>query len=711
VPELQAGDPAWIGPFRLRERLGDGDGDGVGSLGPLYLGQSPLDHLVVVRTLHADLAADQGLRARLTSDVAAAREVSGPHVAPLVGADLSGPAPWIAWEWVPGESLAATVGGGPGNQHGPLPWPAFATLATQLADGIWSLHEAGVIHGDLTPGSVFLGKDGPVVTGFGVSAAVAALRAAAAALPADVLEFLSPEQAAGGESSPAGDMFSLGAVLAYALRGAGPYPVQARSGARHPIDYDQPDLDGIPDFLRPLIGRCLRADPDSRAPSDGFAALLAVTIRSAPRRVIAALTSPSTAVAPSAAAIPGATAPHGAVTPQPALASNTASPPTVPARRGQSSPPGGPPRRRPPIALIWSVVALTALTGIIWLSAATNTGPRLPVPGATQIYFSDYQAGDCLTGNARMNSDTPWPDLMWLVPCSGTHTYEVYYADFAHWPAETSFPGTAAVESAAVSICGGQFTQYTGMVTTDTVYSYWYVIPIDSASWAYGNRQLVCIAYFPTSDHPDGYPIIGSLKGAEPRMLAAAGVSGGPPPLTAVTGQGPGRKPAPANSPRNQGAKSMQAKLSNCITVTTYSPAHGFDPLTADVTDLVKAGFPARPEDQHHLARFNQVLASLKGKFSYVTPTFRLNPETFHGPLRAPRSRAAPPRTRTRRVPRRRLGPRGLRRRPDDTDGHPVRVRGHASIAKPRIQSAERARASHPSHGPSPSLASLGMRS
>src|SRR5882724_3860392 len=288
MPELQAGDPAWIGPFRLRERLGDGDG--VGSLGPLYLGQSPLDHLVVIRALHPDLAADQRLRARLTHDVAAAREVSGPHVAPLVGADLSGPAPWVAWEWVPGDSLAAAVGQGPGNrgpgnQPGPLPWSAFATLATQLAEGIWSLHEAGVVHGDLTPGSVFLGRDGAVVTGFGVGAAVAAFRATAAAWPVDVLQFLSPEQAAGGEATPASDMFSLGAVLAYALRGAGPYPVQARAGARRPIDYDQPDLDGVPYFLRPLIARCLRADPDNRAPSDGFAALLAVTIRSAPRRV------------------------------------------------------------------------------------------------------------------------------------------------------------------------------------------------------------------------------------------------------------------------------------------------------------------------------------------------------------------------------------------------------------------------------------------
>lgn len=83
----------------------------------------------------------------------------------------------------------------------------------------------------------------------------------------------------------------------------------------------------------------------------------------------------------------------------------------------------------------------------------------------------------------------------------------------------------------------------------------------------------------------------------------------------------------------------MQARLSNGMTVTTYSPAHGFDPLTADSADLVKAGFPARPADPHHLARFNQVFGSLKGKFTYITPTFRHNPDTVHGP----RQRAVQP--------------------------------------------------------------------
>ncbi len=73
-------------------------------------------------------------------------------------------------------------------------------------------------------------------------------------------------------------------------------------------------------------------------------------------------------------------------------------------------------------------------------------------------------------------------------------------------------------------------------------------------------------------------------------------------------------------------------QLKGGLAVTTYSPPPGFDPLSAASADLVKAGFPARPADPRHLARFNQVLGQLKGKLNYITPTLELNETVFHGP-------------------------------------------------------------------------------
>lgn len=76
----------------------------------------------------------------------------------------------------------------------------------------------------------------------------------------------------------------------------------------------------------------------------------------------------------------------------------------------------------------------------------------------------------------------------------------------------------------------------------------------------------------------------------------------------------------------------MDTTLPSGITVTTYSPPRDFSPLTADNADLQKAGFPPRPADAHHLARYNRVLGQLKGKLTYITPTMRYNADTFHGP-------------------------------------------------------------------------------
>jgi hypothetical protein len=72
--------------------------------------------------------------------------------------------------------------------------------------------------------------------------------------------------------------------------------------------------------------------------------------------------------------------------------------------------------------------------------------------------------------------------------------------------------------------------------------------------------------------------------------------------------------------------------LDQGIKITTFQPPPGFNPLTASPEDVVKNGFPTRPEDPHHLERYKHVFRQLNGKFHYVEPTFRVNSERRHGP-------------------------------------------------------------------------------
>jgi len=72
--------------------------------------------------------------------------------------------------------------------------------------------------------------------------------------------------------------------------------------------------------------------------------------------------------------------------------------------------------------------------------------------------------------------------------------------------------------------------------------------------------------------------------------------------------------------------------LESGIKIRTFRPPRGFDPLTASAAEVVKNGFPERPEDSHNLERYRRVFGQLKDKFDYIEPTFRVNTDRVHGP-------------------------------------------------------------------------------
>ena len=76
--------------------------------------------------------------------------------------------------------------------------------------------------------------------------------------------FMSPEQAEGGEVGPPTDIFSLGAVLAYAVTGEGPFGTGSTPALVYRVVHSPASLDRVPAEVRPLIDRCLAKDPGQR---------------------------------------------------------------------------------------------------------------------------------------------------------------------------------------------------------------------------------------------------------------------------------------------------------------------------------------------------------------------------------------------------------------------------------------------------------------
>ncbi len=251
--ELQPGDPQLIGPYRLRARLG------AGGMGQVYLGLSPGGRAAAVKVIRADLAQDPEFRARFRREITVARKVSGLFTAPVIDADVDGPVPWLATAYVPGPSLADAV-----SQHGPLPPRSVLALAKGLAEGLGAIHAAGVVHRDLKPANVLLAEDGPRVIDFGISRAVEASALTHTGLVVGSPGFMSPEQAEGREVGPPSDIFSLGAVLAFAATGQGPFGTGSTPALVYRVVHSLPNLDNLPAGIRPLVERCLAKDPAQR---------------------------------------------------------------------------------------------------------------------------------------------------------------------------------------------------------------------------------------------------------------------------------------------------------------------------------------------------------------------------------------------------------------------------------------------------------------
>jgi len=174
----------------------------------------------------------------------------------VVDADVDAPVPWLATAYVAGPSLSEAV-----RNSGPLTAWSLLALAAGLAKSLTAIHAAGVVHGDLKPSNVLLAPDGPRVIDFGISQAAEAAPLARAGLVVGTPSFMAPEQAVGEEVGPRSDVFSLGAVLAFAATGRKPFGAGPPDAVLERVVRVAADLEDAPAAVRPLIEQCLAKDP------------------------------------------------------------------------------------------------------------------------------------------------------------------------------------------------------------------------------------------------------------------------------------------------------------------------------------------------------------------------------------------------------------------------------------------------------------------
>ncbi|MCD7444422.1 protein kinase [Streptomyces lincolnensis] len=262
---LGVDEPTVVGPYRLLGRLGSG------GMGRVYLGRSTGGRTVAVKIVHPHFALDEEFRARFRREVEAARRVGGAWTAPVLDADPEAPVPWVATGYAAGPSLSAAVA-----EHGPLPIPTVRVLAAGLAEALAAVHDLGLVHRDVKPSNVLLTLDGPLLIDFGIARATdgtASLTSTGVSIGSP--GYMSPEQILGKGVTGAADLFSYGAVLAYAATGDPPFRGDSSAALLYKVVHEQPELGALEGELREVVEQCLSKDPAARPTPSAVADRLA----------------------------------------------------------------------------------------------------------------------------------------------------------------------------------------------------------------------------------------------------------------------------------------------------------------------------------------------------------------------------------------------------------------------------------------------------
>ncbi|MEU9142807.1 serine/threonine-protein kinase [Streptomyces sp. NPDC048349] len=262
---LEAGEPRTVGAYRLLGRLG------AGGMGRVYLGRSAGGRTVAVKIVHPHFAADEEFRARFRREVEAARRVGGEWTAPVLDADPDAPVPWVATGYVAGPSLDRALAA-----HGPLPEASVRAVGAGLARALVAVHGLGLVHRDVKPSNVMLTLDGPRLIDFGIARATdgtASLTSTGVSIGSP--GYMSPEQILGKGVTGASDVFSLGAVLAFAATGRPPFTGDNSATLLYKVVHEPPELGDVPAGpLRELIEACLAKTAADRPAPEAVAASL-----------------------------------------------------------------------------------------------------------------------------------------------------------------------------------------------------------------------------------------------------------------------------------------------------------------------------------------------------------------------------------------------------------------------------------------------------
>ncbi|HSF18909.1 MAG TPA: protein kinase [Vicinamibacteria bacterium] len=261
--------------YRFLEELGSG------GMGVVYLARDEkLGRDIAIKVLPPELAASDDRRVRFEREARAVAALNHPNIVTIHSIEEADGVGFITMELVAGRSLRELI------ESGPLPTSRTIAIARQIGSGLQSAHEAGVLHRDLKPDNVLIGKGDHVkILDFGLAklfsptsvdteSATMVRDASSPGMTLGTVGYMSPEQALGKSVGPATDIFALGVILYEMSTGVPPFRGETLAALFDTLLHETPASPStlrsdLPATLVVVIEKALAKDPSRRFRSAG----------------------------------------------------------------------------------------------------------------------------------------------------------------------------------------------------------------------------------------------------------------------------------------------------------------------------------------------------------------------------------------------------------------------------------------------------------
>jgi len=365
-------DTLFDGRYRIERKLG------AGGMADVYLAEDQeLGRRVAIKILNGRHANDDQFIERFRREAKNAAALNHPNIVSIYDRGEAEDTYYIAMEYLDGRTLKELI-----VSRGAAPINVAVEYARQILSALRFAHRHGIVHRDIKPHNVLVDGEGRVkVTDFGIARAGTSQMTEAGSI-VGTAQYLSPEQARGGEVDPRSDLYSLGVVLYELLTGKTPFdgetPVEIAmkhlSNAPKAPSKLRPE---VPPELDKVVLRALAKDPNDRYQNaDEMEADLDRIARGAP--VSATTASTQVLRAPAAAAAAEATSATMIAPPRPASPAPAAPPPPVIAEEEYVEP-GGPERPLWPWLVAAAFVIAAAIAGFFVYHQLSNSKVQVPV--------------------------------------------------------------------------------------------------------------------------------------------------------------------------------------------------------------------------------------------------------------------------------------------------------------------------------------------